>query len=509
MGNEPSTATNSKPNLPGRADNPNCEYCRIGRRWGWPFKNVFHTHDATQPLTPDKPISIDHLKDFFPDVKVNTEEVEGANKAINQFFEGTGIDPKVQLDFDIVIFLAKLHKFRIEKPFNVSEQTERMITYARGGNFREAFKILDDYPVIVNYIPPDRAWGLLHQAAYFNDYDAVKKILENPKCDPFLCTKQTREDIIKAGSTAYLIAKDPKVKMLIKQYEEIKLKSLKAKSMPTLVSIDSEQEIEVESIVLTLNCFENVLHPKTLNSKHSLIYSNLMSDIFEFINLGSNWKRARRAVSLQLQSINVYAATFLATGKQKGNIMDMDLLGGNKSDFYSRVIGLYTQQCPINLRYGGKGSNQFYSALNTSLRTHGHGSNPSFVSGEDLAFAAYGILLNSILMYWTNIIPTNEPTFRAMNLPPEAISAYKEGETFTWLCFTSSSRNESVAKCFGTCMFICDNTQGTKYAAKGIKDDSAFEGEEEFLYPSGARFRITSIDKSNGFTTFRIRLEDY
>ena len=453
-----------------------------------------------------EPTSIDHLRELPLDVEVTTEEVENAKKAIYEFFLDVKINPE-KINFDIVIFLAKLHKFRIKKPFNISEETQRMIAFAKGENFPEAFKILDEYPVIVNYIPPDRAWGVLHQAAYFNDHNAVKKILANLKCDPFLRTKQAQDGVIAAGSTAYEIAEDPSVKTLIKGYEEIKMKSLEAKSIPTILSISREQDIKVESILLTLGCFKNVLHPKCIKSEDSLIYSNLMSDIFEFINSGDNWKKARLEVSLQLQSIDECTAKFLATGNPKKNIMDQVV--ENKSDFYSRVVKLYTKECSVNLKYGGN-SSRFYSSLNTSLRTHGHGSNVSFVSGEDLAFAAYGILLNSVLMYWTNIIPTNEPTFRAMDLPPDAISAYKEGETFTWLCFTSTSLNEIVAKQFsGSCMFNCDNTQGTKYAAKGIRAHSDIKDEEEFLYPSGARFHITRIEKSRGITTFRIRLEKY
>ena len=495
-----------KTHSPGVAGytNNDCFYCWLGRKVGWKYFNVFHTHDFDNALQHQATVDIDPLTYLGNDVMVNAEEIEAANMSIHNFFEGTGIDPKARLAFDLVIILAKLNKFRIQKPFNISEETEKMINLAKIGNFDGAFKILDKTPVIVNYIPPDRAWGLLHQAAYFNNYSAVRKILTNPKCDPLLRTKQSKDGSI--SLTAYDIAKRGDVKDAIKQLQDIRRELLKDSYIPTLVSVESEVDIEVDSIILVLNCFESVLHPQTLDSKRSLIYSNLMFDIFHFINAGNNWKRARREVSLQLQSIDIYAATFLATGRSQGNIMDEAY--ETKDEFYSRVIHLYTQQCSIKLLYDENGKSTFYSALNRSLRRHG--CNSSFVSGEDLALAAYGVLLNSIIMYWAVISPTRALTYRKMDIPFDDIHSYKLGQTFTWLCFTSTSADKSKADKFeGNCMLIFDNSQTSKYAAKGIRKHSNYRSEDEYLYPSGVRFRIIGKDQTPNLTMFRMVLEDY
>ena len=153
-------------------------------------------------------------------------------------------------------------------------------------------------------------------------------------------------------------------------------------------------------------------------------------------------------------------------------------------------------------------SNKFYTALNFSLLTHG--CKASFVTGEDLGLAAYGALLNSILMYWGNLVPTNEPTYRGMNLTEEQIDKYIVGRTMTWLCFSSSSLYQSVVEGFGSVTFIFDNSLLTKYAAKCIKHMSKFENEQEYLYPSGAKFRITNVQKKKGGkSTIWISLEDY
>ena len=128
-----------------------------------------------------------------------------------------------------------------------------MIDLAKRGNFVEAFKILDKTPVIVNFIPPARAWGLLHQAAHFNNYLAVRKILDNSKCDPLLRTKQSRDGTI--SLTAYDIAKQLDVRDIIKQRQDSQRELLADSCIPTLVSVESEADIEVDSIILTLNCF--------------------------------------------------------------------------------------------------------------------------------------------------------------------------------------------------------------------------------------------------------------
>ena len=110
--------------------------------------------------------------------------------------------------------------------------------------------------------------------------------------------------------------------------------------------------------------------------------------------------------------------------------------------------------------------NKFYTALNFSLLTHG--CKASFVTGEDLALAAYGALLNSILMYWGNLVPTNEPTYRGMYLSETEIDKYKVGLAITWLSFSSSSLDRSTAKMFSSVTFMIDNSQQTKYAGKRI-----------------------------------------
>ena len=500
--------------FPGVAGDPNngCTYCRLGKKWGWEGKGVFHTHDGTTPLAfqeKGNKDSIDPLTYLGADVVVGPEEIEAANNLVEQFFAGSGFNPRIHLQFDFVVTLAKVSRYRIHKPLNISDEIQLMLQHAKMGDFDGAFRILDKHQgtSMVNCIPPNRAWGLLHQAAYFNNFRAVEKILENPKCDPSLRTKIAKDGAVNPSSTSDMIAKDEKVRNIILKHQKIRSAQLKTSTNPDVYSVEFEKDISVESIIIMINTFENVLHPRGIKSEGDMVYSNLMLNVFNFINTGNNWERARKEVSLQLQSLNVFDAIFLATGKDNGQITDEVI--EKKADFFSRVICLYTRECKMTAASSGN-TKTFYTALNISLLKEGcvH----SFVSGEDLALAAYGVLLNAILMYWGNLMPTNEPTFRRMYLSAEQISSYKEGHVLTWLCFSSSSLKQSVTESFGNVLFECDNTQITKYAAKGIKSFSQFSSEEEFLYPSGARFlieKITKIEKTENGNKLCIRFVDY
>ena len=257
-------------------------------------------------------------------------------------------------------------------------------------------------------------------------------------------------------------------------------------SRDLILSLAKLRKFRIQS---SLDSLSQVTDEAIKNAKlESLIYSYLMLEIFTFIDTEENWKKARREISLQLQSLDIGDAAFLATGQDDGDIMDDTLEA--KEDFYSRVIQLYTRDVTLtNSIY----NNKFYSALNRSLLMHG--CNDSFISGEDLALAAYGVLLNSILMYWRYLLPTNKPTYRAMKLTEQQLESYSAGCTFTWISFSSSSLCKERAKTFGKCIFVINNacTNRCKYSPKSIMDHSIYVNEQEYLYPSGAKFRIDYI----------------
>ena len=241
--------------------------------WGWEGKGVFHTHDGTTPLfTADITDEgtgeiIDPSTFLGDDVHASVEQMEGAHTSMEHFFSRSELDPKVHLHFDFVVTLAKVRKYRIEKHLNISDEIQLMVLRAKMGDFDGAFEILDKHQgtCMVNCIPPNRAWG--HQAAYFNNLEAVEKILGNPKCDPFLRTKMTLDALVEPGTTADRIAKDEKVRNLILKHQEMRSAQLKTRTKPDVYSVRHERDISVESIIIMINTFENVLHPRGIKSQ--------------------------------------------------------------------------------------------------------------------------------------------------------------------------------------------------------------------------------------------------
>ena len=80
---------------------------------------------------------------------------------------------------------------------NVEEDAKdisRMVLAAKNGNWTDVFIILDRKPRIINCIPEDRAWGALHQAAWYEDGERVTKLLSYRTCDSEIKTKQDRSN---------------------------------------------------------------------------------------------------------------------------------------------------------------------------------------------------------------------------------------------------------------------------------------------------------------------------
>ena len=145
------------------------------------------------------------------DIAVTFEEMIAAKSSIRTFFH------KISFDMDhYAIQLVRLNKLRIHDRLNIVKETENMIHNAKEGNFTKALCILRRYPFIVNCIPTNSNWGLIHYAAFSNKFNVVKIILDNPKCDPSLCTVDVRDGTLQGNSyTAYDIAQDERVKALI------------------------------------------------------------------------------------------------------------------------------------------------------------------------------------------------------------------------------------------------------------------------------------------------------
>ena len=78
---------------------------------------------------------------------------------------------------------------------------------AKWGDFNTALSILRSKPYLINCIPENRSWGVLHQAVWWNKPDIVKKILKIIPCDAEIKTKKARNNDAPPSSTPMQVAK--------------------------------------------------------------------------------------------------------------------------------------------------------------------------------------------------------------------------------------------------------------------------------------------------------------
>ena len=75
-----------------------------------------------------------------------------------------------------------------------------LVFAARQGKWEIVFSILATYPHLINAIPEDRRWGILHQAVWWNNQDNIKNLLKLPTCDSSIQTKETMSEVGETGA---------------------------------------------------------------------------------------------------------------------------------------------------------------------------------------------------------------------------------------------------------------------------------------------------------------------
>lgn len=87
--------------------------------------------------------------------------------------------------------------------------------------------------------------------------------------------------------------------------------------------------------------------------------------------------------------------------------------------------------------------------------------------------------------------------------PEQAVKDFQPKKEFVWPAFTSMTTDKNVAMGFGNLVFQikCCPPEGTfeddipEFAPAPIQEFSAFQGEEEILFPPNVKFRVLSVQK--------------
>ena len=373
------------------------------------------------------------------------------------------------------------------------ESISQLVLSAKKGEWKNVWEVLDNKPHLVNCIPSERAWSVLHQAVWHNNVQAVMKILSYPACDPEIRTKQDQTCESGPGKKPVELAKSQQIKDILQSHQGRKVMNEEA---PTMLPVDNMLNILGGCIHMTLSCNHGVLIPprwpiEDHNTVHSIPY--IMEAIFRHTNAGDNWIKARNNVSLTLQQYSKPLGDKLWRGDE--------LVEDTKHKFFSRIIKLYTE----DLRH-------ICSVVNKMLRLQDTGLFQYQPTSLELSLCPYALLLNAILLHWQKLDGYTGLTYRSCSLTQEQASEYVQGQQFVWLSFSSSSKRKGAFLATNYSYdasayeFIIDNgAYNLKWAPRGITNYSGFPMEEECLYPFGAKFQVTDVV----FNQIQIRLIDY
>lgn len=170
--------------------------------------------------------------------------------------------------------------------FNDIETESKLINdllkSAKLGDFKRVWQILGDPNdpkkkcYLMNCIPDNRRWGVVHQAVFWNDPDVLNKILQYQACDSDMrakrCTSECGET---SGMCALEIArayKYPKMDQIMSAHKN----HILGQKLPTF-----QKQIYLGLISIIIASYKSAFHPGYISPfKHGLeVLSDMWKDI--------------------------------------------------------------------------------------------------------------------------------------------------------------------------------------------------------------------------------------
>ena len=468
---------------------------------------------------------------------------------------------------------------------NVEQET--MVLAAKMGLWDRVWEILDRNPHFVNHIPENRAWGILHQACFWSNEEAIRKILSIPGCDSNLETKNGLRpiQIAKTQQLKYIIAAQniqrfgPNLLLDKKSFSEIQHADV-PKIADLLSALENKEIVQVITILETNQHLVNIVSPVTgltpLHLAAELGFENSVRKILCYpaanaeaktIETPKSIHEAGKTAEQLTNSEKVKEVIFWKKQKLKQecyeyttfiNIREINFIIQRyvsttieahrgilcSEEFNSMLFEIYTKvtehmylhvhynkkweavkeivskelyKCSRELGlecYAANSENTFFKHLITlylskSLQhyrklyseTHYHEMDEKYIP----EFSTYSTLLNAVLFFWPNLESYTQITYRGVNLNPDQVDTYSSGTELSWLCIKSCTKSKHLVDRADNCVFVIDNDLKCKWSPKNVAEFSQSE-EEEYLYPCGAQFLVTKVDKSKPQTHIYLKL---
>lgn len=297
-----------------------------------------------------------------------------------------------------------------------SNDVKELVLLSKHGKWDEVFKMLNKSPHLLNAIPEDRRWGVIHQAVYWNNEEIMKRLLGYSTCDSRLFTKETTSEVgDTSGCTAYDVAVKygyTNISKILEQHSNKLTTEEAIEELPTFHYQNSDIQLKGLGLLrVTLASYKQTFCPFTLTGTKNL--SSVLGEIFEFVDRGDHWATVKEKVCDSLYTVCKPAVKVL-----KG--------ATTQQEFYGKIINVYTNE-----------DTQLYMYLNTALRRQEERNYRP--SAKDLGLGLYILMFHLLLLYWRPLTAEKGTTYRRMLLKESDGKRYQKGTQFVWLSFVSSS----------------------------------------------------------------------
>ena len=368
--------------------------------------------------------------------------------------------------------------------FNIEEDNtdvEKAVYAAKYGKWSTTLDIIRKKPYLINCIPEQRSWAVLHQAVYWNNLDIISQLLDIPNCDVLVMTKRSRHNDASPSSTPKEVANQMGGRQAIVDKLDFNVKCVREKRFGgkiTFVVPKKEGEKIIDHLPLFMMAVIN--YRKTLLTSGTCPKSHLV-DLLQQIYKEEDhaWPQVNAKLHNAMYGVDKSYADELKTAN-------------SEEDFFKKIVYFYTKP-------------QYHTTINNAVSRDFGGMKDKPTSGQDLSVALYDLLLDCVLMCWTGLQKTASTTYRGVPVKVD----FNIGSEIMFTHFLSSSLDQEVAKGFcgsnGTLMII-DNTANSIHRPKQLEDMSAFSSEKECLYGIGAEFEVIKIDDSKSYREVHLKL---
>ena len=382
-----------------------------------------------------------------------------------------------------------VNRYRMNYIDKESREIDYLLSCARSGKWSEVWKIIGTpsrprKSYLINVIPEQRRWGVLHQAVYQNNVQSVRRLLRFPQCESEIKTKLCGRN---EPSTPFDIARcyyrDDKIQRLLRQRRKFGYDEF----IPTFqrYAFYSDQ-YGLCLISVTLAAYRQTFHPDTINPHTSVL--DILWDIWQDMHISTwRWEAIKNIVADAVYPVSTKNSKHVKKSR-------------NVHDFCKRIIRTYTEE-----------ENRMYTYLSMAFRRQKQYDYAP--TGDDLGLGPYAVVYQMLLLFWEEIPKESGTTYRRMLLTEADSDKYQVHTKFVWQSIVSSSTRLENALTFPTCgnsgdvavIFTIDNRTSSPWQPRNIERYACYL-ENERTYPAGARFLVTGRKVKNGDVHVALRL---